>query len=93
MYFETFFGSSLFSVVFVGYDRMMHTFVMGSGSVGLYNKVVVFRLIRRDILSQYIPRDVLGQYIPPHQWAHGYMIVNISMSHNGNEEILSEGGK
>ena len=44
------------------------------------------------MLSQYIPRDVLGQYIPPDQWAHGYMMVNISMLHNGNEEILSEGG-
>ena len=49
--------------------------------------------IRRDILSQYIPRDVLGQYIPPDQWARGYMMVNISMLHNGSEEILSEGGK
>ena len=47
------------------YDRVMHTLVMGSGSVDLPNKVVVFGLIRRDILSQYIPRDILGQYIPP----------------------------
>ena len=77
----------------VRYDRVMHTLVIGFGSVDLPNKVVVFGLIRRDILSQYIPRDVLGQYIPPDQWAHGYMMVNISMLHNGNEEILSEGGK
>ena len=44
-------------------------------------------------MSQYIPRDVLGQYNPPDQWARGYMMVNISMLHNGSEEISSEGVK
>ena len=60
---------------------------------GVCREGLIYLLIWGDILSQYIPRDVLGQYIPPHQWAHGYMIVNISMSRNGNEEILFEGGK
>ena len=59
---------------------------------GVCEEGLIYLLIWRDILSQYIPRDVLGQYIPPDKLAHGYMMVNTSMFHNGNEEILSEGG-
>ena len=46
-----------------------------------------------NLEGKLVRRDVLGQYIPPDQWAHGYMMVNTSMLHNDNEEILSEGGK
>ena len=38
-------------------------------------------------------REVLGQYFPPDQWAHGTMMITTSTLYNGNEKILSEGGK
>ena len=37
----------------VGYDRVMHTLVMGNLRVDLPNKVVVFGLIRRIYDGQY----------------------------------------
>ena len=50
-----------------------------------------------EFAGKYCPntslREVLVQYIPPDQWAHENMIVNTSTLHNGNEEIVSEGGK
>ena len=47
----------------VRYDRVMHTLVMGYGSVDLPNKVVVCGLIRSDKMSQYFPREILGHFI------------------------------